>query len=598
MDRLAPGRAHHTRDEQQITAPKPGRESATLESSPLGIDYREPRRSTVRTLRLLVALLMGLVWLSLRPPPSALAAGVVGSGTPASCTEAALDAALAGGGMVTFDCGSAQVTITLTQPKRISFETTVDGAGLITLDGKHVIEMFSVAQGGTLSIEKLTIANGTNGGNAAGAIDNLGTLTVTNSTFTHNSGGVGGAIDNGGNLIVTNSTFSSNLGYSAGAIENRGTVTVTNSTFTDNSSADAGAIASSSGTLTVTNSTFSGNSAEEYGGAIRIDFDGGAVTVTNSTFTDNSSGDAGAIWNNGGAVTVTNSTFAGNSGSIYGGAIENYGGTLTVTNSTFSGNSAPTCGAIGNTAFCGDTRDAPCPATLTNTIVANSTQGGNCSGKITDGGHNLDDGTTCGFSAANGSLSSTNPQLAPAGLQSNGGPTQTFALQAGSPAINAGDESVCAAAPVNSLDQRGYVRPGTGAANCSIGAFEYNSSGPPAPTPTLTPVPSVTVTATPTPSQPPTSTPTATGTPTSSATATPTLTATPTPTATRTPTASATPSPSVTATATTQPGGGDEDGCTLTPDHGSAGAWWLPVPALVLAWVRQRRLFNAMKAHA
>src|SRR5512139_1759534 len=37
-------------------------------------------------------------------------AGVVGSGTPESCIETALDAALAGGGLVTFDCGQDPVT--------------------------------------------------------------------------------------------------------------------------------------------------------------------------------------------------------------------------------------------------------------------------------------------------------------------------------------------------------------------------------------------------------------------------------------------------------------------------------------------------------
>lgn len=47
-------------------------------------------------------------------PNQAIAAGVVGTGTPESCTEAALNAALAGGGGVTFDCGTSPVTITVT----------------------------------------------------------------------------------------------------------------------------------------------------------------------------------------------------------------------------------------------------------------------------------------------------------------------------------------------------------------------------------------------------------------------------------------------------------------------------------------------------
>ena len=37
-------------------------------------------------------------------------------------------------------------------------------------------------------------------------------------------------------------------------------------------------------------------------------------------------------------------------------------------------------------------------------------------------------------------------------LASNGGPTQTMALGSGSAAIDAGDNTVCAAAPVNNLD--------------------------------------------------------------------------------------------------------------------------------------------------
>jgi len=82
---------------------------------------------------------------------------------------------------------------------------------------------------------------------------------------------------------------------------------------------------------------------------------------------------------------------------------------------------------------------------------------------------------TC--TAATGtSFCNTNPLLDPAGLASNGGPTQTIALETMSPAINAGDETVCAAPPVNNLDQRGFVRPGVGATNCSIGAYEFNSA--------------------------------------------------------------------------------------------------------------------------
>jgi len=126
---------------------------------------------------------------------------------------------------------------------------------------------------------------------------------------------------------------------------------------------------------------------------------------------------------------------------------------------------------------------------VTNTIIANSTSGGSCAGDVTDGGHNIDDGTTCGFTGTDctnttgTSFCDTNPVLDPAGLQNNGGPTQTIALQATSAAVDAGDVTVCSmttgTAPVNSLDQRGYVRPGAGHTHCSIGAFEFYFSPPP-----------------------------------------------------------------------------------------------------------------------
>jgi len=121
---------------------------------------------------------------------------------------------------------------------------------------------------------------------------------------------------------------------------------------------------------------------------------------------------------------------------------------LTVTNSTFYSNS----GYGGGISNSGDLA----PATLINTILANNF-GGNCNGTITDGGHNLDDGTRCGFGRANDSLSSTNPRLDPACLANNGGPTQTIALQAGSPAVNAGDESVCAGPPVTASARKSAI---------------------------------------------------------------------------------------------------------------------------------------------
>jgi len=93
-------------------------------------------------------------------PSITRAARVVGTGTVDSCTDAALDAALANGGVVTFDCGPQPVTIILTSTKTIADTTTVDGGGRITLDGNHAVQVFLVQQRGALNVENLTIANG------------------------------------------------------------------------------------------------------------------------------------------------------------------------------------------------------------------------------------------------------------------------------------------------------------------------------------------------------------------------------------------------------------------------------------------------------
>jgi CSLREA domain-containing protein len=204
------------------------------------------------------------------------------------------------------------------------------------------------------------------------------------------------------------------------------------------------------GTLEVTDSTFSQNSAISGGGIAN----GGALTLANSTVSQNSAGRTGGGIVNGLLMEATNSTFYKNSASGSGGGIANY-----------------------------DT------ATLRNTIVASSTSGGNCTTPITDGddtiehplpitdgGYNIEDTNTCGFDQANNSKPDTDPLLDPEGLQDNGGPTKTVALQATSPAIDSVPEGTNGCATDITTDQRGEARP-YGAA-CDAGAFELANSAP------------------------------------------------------------------------------------------------------------------------
>lgn len=63
---------------------------------------------------------------------------IIGSGTPASCTSAAVLAAVTAGGVVTFNCGPDPVTITLTATAKVRNSTeklVLDGGGKVTLSG-------------------------------------------------------------------------------------------------------------------------------------------------------------------------------------------------------------------------------------------------------------------------------------------------------------------------------------------------------------------------------------------------------------------------------------------------------------------------------
>ncbi len=239
-----------------------------------------------------------------------------------------------------------------------------------------------------------------------------------------------------------------------------GNVTLTHVDIINGKTTGNGGGISNAGTLTVNNSTFSGNKADLGGGGGIVNL-GGTVKVNNSTFSGNSATDSGGGIFNNGTLTVNNSTFSGNSATNWGGGIFN-NGTLTVNNSTFSGNKASNNG--------GGIFNNLGTVTLKNSILANSTTGGDCrlggSGTAT-GNNNLieDAANACGLSnGVNNNIIGVDPLLG--ALANNGGGTQTLALLAGSLAINAGDSTTCMP-----TDQRGYARVGV----CDMGAFEYGA---------------------------------------------------------------------------------------------------------------------------
>lgn len=320
---------------------------------------------------------------------------------------------------------TATGTITIALPNgvfTIDKNLTISGPGASNLAIVGNFNSVFLVISGTTSISGLTIQNGTS--EVGGGIHNAGTLTLYNISLSQNEGLFGGGIYNEGTLTVINGTISGNSSLIGGGILNSGTLTLTNSTVSGNTTSfGAGGIANL-GTLTVTNSTISRNSAGSNGGGIYSQ--------------------------PGGMLTLTNSTVSGNSAPVSGGGIFN-AGTLTAKNS----------------------------------IVANSPVGGDCYidplSTSTSLGHNLADDATCGFGGI-GDLNSTLAGLDPSGLQNNGGPTNTIALLAGSPAINAvllSPNNYCTAADGTTAianDQRGFLRPAGTA--CDIGAFEFGAIPP------------------------------------------------------------------------------------------------------------------------
>lgn len=363
------------------------------------------------------------------------AAGVVGNGTAASCTEAALQSKLSGGGTVTFNCGSSPVTISITSPRIISTTTTIDGGGKVTLNGNNKTIILKInSDVPLLTVQNLRFINAKNtdpnqqiNGGAISAYYESD-LTVLNSTFENNvtdSAYVnqdknldfgGGAIYlHTGTLIVRNSTFKNNRSVdgAGGAIHTlHSNVEITDSTFESNSATGYGGafyndgVRNSTGSITFRRNTFIGNSGRGQGGAAFVylyaRYPNSKITIEGTRFLNNTlaldeinHSFGGALRLGSGTVLLKDSVFANNSAVLQGGAIwAGESGAITMDNVTISGNRAtdPTAGYGGgikisnsrgmtiknstivyNTAgeIGGGIFDGP--ATLRNTIIAYNT---------------------------------------------------------------------------------------------------------------------------------------------------------------------------------------------------------------------------------
>ena len=320
----------------------------------------------------------------------------------------------------------------------------------------------------------------------------------------------GGAIFAGGltEAVLSGCTFVNNSASNGGGILNRGTtLTIVDSTFRDNGALSTGDgqygngggvyidgmdYENPGGAFTMCGTAFVGNTAMTHGsGMFSYFYEGSQSTITDCVFDGNKFGNpesgSGALYHEavplylsgttfsnhttgehaGGifigqntVAEITNCTFANNRVLGNGAGIFNGAATASFTNCTFSGNDAD----YGPAIFKGQSASI----TLKNTIFANNTTANqysatSCHEAMTDGGGNMQWPPT----KASGNddqpcvegITFADPMLAP--LADNGGISQTFALGAGSPAID-----FASACP--QTDQRGLPR----SQPCDTGAFE------------------------------------------------------------------------------------------------------------------------------
>ena len=268
---------------------------------------------------------------------------VIGHGTPAGCTSAAVIAAVRAGGIIRFNCGPNPVTIRMNATAKVvntSARVVLDGGGLVTLSGqgRHRILYMDTCD----RAQVWTTSHCDDQATPQLVIQNLA-FAAGNSTGQHFEGGGGGAIfDRGGRLRIVNSVFTGNRCDHYGPDLGGGAVRalsqyhglpvyVVGSGFIENVCSNGAALSSIGVSWTVLNSTFSGNRA----------IGRGANPASPGT---PGGGSGGAIYNDGNRMTLTigGSVFDDNHANEGGGAIffvsNDRTGTMSIRDSTLDNN--------------------------------------------------------------------------------------------------------------------------------------------------------------------------------------------------------------------------------------------------------------------
>ncbi len=287
-----------------------------------------------------------------------------------------------------------------------------------------------------------------------GALDVLGPLTIQTSRFERNTGAQGGGVyQRNGATSVSNTVFDGNIATGSGGAVSmfQGALTSLDNEFVDNRAFSAAAIMIElDASAEIMTNRFLRNVVEGSGGAV---YAFGELTVNRSEFVENTAMAQGGAIFAAATTSVTNSTFAQN-GAAYGAAVIAYGMGIeaTLRHVTLASNAATALGgsALGTVDY----------GTI---VLANSIMnGGGCGlGAYQFRDRNLDDSNTCPSGQ-----SMTIGATPLAALAFNGGSTRNMAIDADSPALDAGVNCIVA------VDQRGVSRPQF--ASCDLGAFEYD----------------------------------------------------------------------------------------------------------------------------
>jgi CSLREA domain-containing protein len=337
------------------------------------------------------------------------------------------------------------------------------GRGTATIDANKTDRVFDIAKART-TLTRLTILGGysnkTDGDGDGGAIlVGSGSLTILRSRIIHNRapwpGGNGGGIDSDSSRLVKliDSEVSNNdSGGNGGGIEGSpdGAMLIQRTRIANNKAAQAGGVMVFGPPVRILDSTIAGNLASA---GPEAEGDGGGIYVGNK-----------------GRLELTNSTVANNGAYTSGGGIfSDAGSQASINFSTIARNRADADAMFGGTTGGIHLRTAgvqvAANARIANSIIALNIEAGgvatDCGGiGFLGAGVNLVTTTNQGQCSESPPIVAANPRLGPLG--SNGGPTPTIALLAGSPAIGAAGPGKTPA-----RDQRGVKR-----TDPDLGAYE------------------------------------------------------------------------------------------------------------------------------